>query len=296
MLGHFAWNLRLLPATLELLLWGATGAAEGSDYVPIPTGSLVARGASVVLIALVVAGSIRLRPPIDPRLEARRHWGFIGLGALLATSFVVLVASRARAPYLAPVGIGMFALVGRALEALWPAARSRRAELAVIGLVLCAVPFVPARYDAAYQTPNDALNQAPASEVGGGQPTAIAVRRLNRNRDELASESVRLAAALRPTALCCYLSSSKGICAGVRVGALLTIEDPALLDREIRRLGTTHFYVDERPTARAAKELESAGLGWTRVAPADRREPWVLLRAEPRALQRAPATTPLHTE
>ena len=296
MLGHFAWNLRLLPATLELLLWGATGAAQGSDYVLIPKGSLAARAASVVLIALVVAGSIRARPPIDPRLETRRHWGFVGLGALLFTSFVVLVASRARAPYLAPVGIAMFALVGRALEALWPAARSRRTELAVIGIVLCAVPFLPARYDAAYQTRQDDLNTAPAPGVAGGQPATIAVRRLSRNRRELASESVRLAATLRPAALCCYLGSATGTCAGVRVDALLAIEDPALLDRELRRLGTTHFYVDERTPARAAKELESAGLGWTRVAPADRRETWVLLRSEPRAPQQPSGTTPPHAD
>jgi len=141
------------------------------------------------------------------------------------------------------------------------------------GLVLCALPFVPARYDAGYATPR----------VGRGQPTAIAVRRLTPNRSELASNSVRLAWALRPSDLCYYLSVGTGTCVGVR--ALLAIDDPAVLDQELRRLGTTHFYLDERTPGRAAKGLESAGLGWTRVAPADRRERWILLRAEARSLQ-----------
>ncbi len=286
MLGHFAWNVRLLPATLELQLWGATGAAKGSDYVAVPTGSPAARAASIVLVVLLVAGSLRGRPPIDPCLAARRRWAFVGLGALLVTSFGVLVASRARAPYLAPVGIVVFVLVGRALEALFPRARSRWTELAVIGLVLCAVPFVPARYDAGYETRNDNLNTAPTPVAGFGQPMAIAVRRLTPNRSELAAESVRLAAAIRPSGLCCYLGSSTGTCAGVQVSALLhATDEPAVLDRELRKLAVSHLYLDERTLDRAAKGLESAGLGWTRVAPADRREPWALLRSEPRSLQ-----------
>jgi hypothetical protein len=271
LLGHVAWNLRLMPATAELMLWGATGAARGSDYVPVPTGSRAARGASIVLVVLIVAGLARGRPHAGSRLEPRRRWALVGLAALLATSLAVLVASRARAQYLAPVGIAMSVLIGKALEALWPTARSRAAEFAVIGLALCAVPFVPARFDAAYATPL----------VGRGQPTVVAVRRLGPYRGELASESVRLGATRRPPALCRYLGCATGTCTGVQVGGLLAIDQPAVLDRELRKLGITHLYLDEQRPGGAGRRLASAGGGWRRVAPPGEGEPWVLLRAEP---------------
>jgi hypothetical protein len=266
---HFAWNLRLLPATLESMLWGGTGAAQGTDYVPVATGSRAARAASLGLVVLLVVGFLRRSPSTAPRLGAQRRWGLVGLGALLTTSFGVLLFSRARPPYLAPLGIAAFALVGRALEALWPAARSRWMELAVVGIVSCAVPFVPAHYDPTYSTPH----------VGAGQPTALAVRRLDPHRNELALSATRLAWALRANDLCYYLSSAAGICDGVRIDTLLGTDDPAALDRELRRLGTTHLYVDERTPGHAAQKLESAGLGWTRVAPSDRSKRWVLLHS-----------------
>jgi len=155
-------------------------------------------------------------------------------------------------------------------------------ELAVVGLVLCALPFVPAHYDAAYSTPH----------VGRGQPTAMAVRRLTPYRSELASNSVRLAWALRPIDLCYYLSLSTGFCDAALIRRPLTVDDPAVLDRELRRVGTTHLYVDEWTPGDAAKKLESAGLGWTRLAPADRSERWILLRAEPLRQRPRTAGTP----
>lgn len=83
---------------------------------------------------------------------------------------------------------------------------------------------------------------------------------------------------MRPSDLCYYLGLRSGFCTGVRVDARL--DDPVLLDRELRRLGATHFYVDEGTPGRAATRLEGAGLGWTRMAPADRDASWRLLRAE----------------
>jgi hypothetical protein len=266
---HFTWNLRLLSRSIELMLWGATGAAEGSDYYPVPAGSRAARVATIVL-AVAVAAAYRHAPaPLDPEAATRRHWGFAGVGGLLAPSLVVLFASRARAPYLAPVGLAAFLLVGLAIERLWRGARSRGAELAAIAVVAAALPFVPPRYDAQYATPMS----------GPGQPIMTAVRRLSAHRAELASPSVRLASAVRPMALCAYLSTAAGWCEEVSAKWMRAVDDPAAFDAALRAIGTTHAYLDETLPRQAAEALERADLGWTRVGPPGRDEPWVLLRA-----------------
>jgi hypothetical protein len=161
---------------------------------------------------------------------------------------------------------------GIALNRLCPAARTRRAELALIGILAAALPLVPARYDATYTTPAS----------GPGQPTMTAVRRLRAHRDELASPSVRLASSVRPTALCYYLSTPAGWCSGVVSHRMRGLAEAAALDAELRRLGATHAYLDETVPRPAAEALETSPLGWRRVGPPARNEPWVLLRAEVR--------------
>jgi hypothetical protein len=95
-LRHLTWNLRLLCRSIELMLWGATGAAEGSDYYPVTAGSQTARIATIVLLVGVAAAYLGTPSPLDAATTTRRHWGAVGLGAVLAPSLLVIFGSRER--------------------------------------------------------------------------------------------------------------------------------------------------------------------------------------------------------
>lgn len=147
---HLRWNLGLVPDGLRLLLFGATSGDVTPDYVAVPRRPAFVALCSVVYLAVVAAGLLRMmRRPAQWRRELIGSSGG-GWAVLIAVSLVVpaiVLTQRPRPSYLfgfaaflmAAAGLGVHALTRDASGAVrllryWP--------LAALVLPLAATPYL----------------------------------------------------------------------------------------------------------------------------------------------------------
>jgi hypothetical protein len=141
---HFAWNVRLLPNGVELLLFNACGGKQNPDYAPAQLGSKRARKLGLLALGVVAAGGLLLA------WQWRYWWGawlrqrvggWLAILTFMPVWALIVLTQRPRPSYLFPLGLALMALVGTAVHILlaqWPAARRRLAALAPAAMVaLC---------------------------------------------------------------------------------------------------------------------------------------------------------------
>jgi hypothetical protein len=143
-LGHFAWNTRLLPSGVELLLFNATGGKMNPDYVPAETGSKRARRLGLLALGVLAAGGLLLA------WRWRYWWGawlrdragaWLAMGAFLPVWALVIITQRPRPSYLFTLSLALMAAVGMAVHVLLSQVPSLRRRLAALApaamLALC---------------------------------------------------------------------------------------------------------------------------------------------------------------
>src|SRR5262249_37225077 len=118
---HFAWNARLLPNGLELLLFNASGGKHNPDYVPARLGSKRARRLGLLTLGVLLAGGLLLAR------QWRSWWsgwlrerapGWLAILALVPVWAVVIVTQRPRPSYLFTLALALMAAVGMAVHIL----------------------------------------------------------------------------------------------------------------------------------------------------------------------------------
>jgi hypothetical protein len=183
LLEHFAWNARLLPNGLELLLFNATGGKQNPDYVPVALRRPWARRLALLTLGVFAVGCLLLV------WQWRRWWagwlrpragGWLAVAVHLPVWAAIVATQRPRPSYLFPLGLALMAAVGTAVHVLlsqWPAGRRRLAAWApAVMLGLCL--FVRPHYGRAGPSPP--------------QPCRAAVVRLLPFRDLIARSGLTL--------------------------------------------------------------------------------------------------------
>jgi hypothetical protein len=138
MLGHFWWNMRLLPSGLQVLLFNYRSGAANPDYAPTFQSNIVLVP-SLAACAIVALGAYfsfserkkwRVASFWESALETR-IWAWIALGCACLAVGGAILTNRPRPSYLFILGITIRALVGLCLYLVirrWP-------KLKGIGLV-----------------------------------------------------------------------------------------------------------------------------------------------------------------
>jgi len=150
---HVLWNARLVPGGVQLLLFNEVSGNASPDYAPVHLGSSTAWRLSVAwlaLLALAMLGQFREQPYWWTHWIGPRRWAWAGLVLLAATAGFVMLMQRPPPSYLFPLGLGLMASTGIALQMVarrWGLARwmRRLVPLPVAVLLLTVVPTYASR-------------------------------------------------------------------------------------------------------------------------------------------------------
>lgn len=230
-----AWNVRLLPAGLQLSLFGSAAGETNPGYERATLGRWQPAALLFAAIGLLLAGAVLLRRD-NSRWRAllhRQRWAWIGLAAIgLGALAVILLGQRPRPAY-------MFGLTAGLLAAIWLAAavvarrrgieRWAAAGTAILPLVL--LVLVPTRFGTGPTPINDGYERlAPVLERSADTPGV--------------GEPVLAARGWAPN-LCDYLLPNAP-CTGVNLGPNPEARaDVGGLDALLDQSGVTLIYIDE---------------------------------------------------
>lgn len=120
-LAHIAWNFRLLPSGLQILLFNATSGQSNPDYVPVNKDSDAALVASCALVVIwAVGGALLFRNRCAELLLYLRGRETVWLAMLCvaAVALPVIATQRPRPSYLFALGIVLMACTGVCLTAV----------------------------------------------------------------------------------------------------------------------------------------------------------------------------------
>jgi hypothetical protein len=163
-LVHFAWNFRLLPHGLQVLLFNATSGQSNPDYAPVIKGSRAALVASYALLAVWAVGlALLLR---NRRAELRnylrgRETVWLAMLCVAAVALPVIATQRPRPSYLFALGIVLMAGTGVCVTVI--AARFatlRRGASLVAPVALACYLFSPLHPTFAAVNPHTPLTDA----------------------------------------------------------------------------------------------------------------------------------------
>jgi hypothetical protein len=162
--NYVAWNVRLLPAGLQVALFGATSTGQNPGYFPVEEHRIYALLLSAVMLLVLVAGGIlivRERGHWRRTWLRRREWALVVLGAAALTSVVVALTQRPRAEYMYALSVVLMGAAGLAAAALLRNFRVSRASIAgaaiAVPLVLCLV--LPSHYKPSPRPLRDAVER-----------------------------------------------------------------------------------------------------------------------------------------
>jgi hypothetical protein len=118
MLGHLLWNIRLLPAGLQVALFNATSEHYNPDYVPVLLDRQIVLAPSLLALVLVGIGLVSLYRERRYWWESwlkDRIWGWIMLLCLSAVMMVVIPMQRPRPSYMFLLTLFLMAALGMCL-------------------------------------------------------------------------------------------------------------------------------------------------------------------------------------
>jgi len=121
---HSIWNLRLVPAAVQLLLFNGTSGRPNPDVVPQLQRSRMALVLSV-LAAIVVLAALwyRARRALGGRSSADSLWTWLAMLAVVSFSVPVILLLRPRPAYLYSLSLLLMAGIATCLRLLaggWP--------------------------------------------------------------------------------------------------------------------------------------------------------------------------------
>ncbi len=279
MIDFAAWNVRLLPAGLQLSLFNAAAGSENPGYEPATLGRTRSAFLGLLILGLLVAGGVTLRRDWDhwKRMLYRQRWAWIGLGAIaVGVLAVVLLSQRPRPAY-------MFGLTAGLLAAIWLSVSvlARRFGLYKPAAALAAV--VPA-----------ALVLALPTQFFGWTPIRDTVARVGPAIERPGAAESPVIAARGWSADACSLLLPNRPCRGINVGPNPEARAAVgglrnLLDAR----GVTVVYADEfgiQLDSELSGFVERPGPGWEVFeSGSNSRGRWVVLTRDPAAAMEAAA-------
>jgi hypothetical protein len=118
MADHFLWNLRLLPAGLQVALFNATADHVNPDYAPVllnQFGVMIPTLLAVGLLTLGLAKLYQQKQEWWAEWLRERVWGWTLLVCLAAVMLVVIPMQRPRPSYMFMLTLLLMAMIGMCL-------------------------------------------------------------------------------------------------------------------------------------------------------------------------------------
>ena len=112
--SHVAWNFRLLPAGLQVLLFNATSDYMDPDYAPVPMQRRYPNALSLVVLAICITGAALMwrRSNHWMRNWARsRALGWLSMLAVAAVAAPIIATQRPRPEYLYFLSVFLMILI-----------------------------------------------------------------------------------------------------------------------------------------------------------------------------------------
>jgi len=228
---HFLWNVHLLPAGLELLMFGSTSGGETPDFGP-PARSVFALPFGLFILLLFAAACYlywKDRPQWRPWFIERR-WVLLGLASLLPMNAVVILTQRPRPEYLFSLEIALLVAVGWALLVIafrLPPRRIWQGYLPIFCLVM--IWFWPSY----------------ANRVVPEHTLARTYSRLKPARSLFERVGTRLVTSGYGSELCSYLGHSNSACTAIEFnGVRDQMANGTSLETVLGKERATLFYAD----------------------------------------------------
>lgn len=256
-LEHLAWNLRLFPAGIQVLMFNQTSAAHNPDYAPVRR-SWVAVPLTIVWLGIIAVGALKVwgrgrdwwRSSVQPAA-----WAWLVLLSAVFGALIVGMIQRPRPSYLFSLGILLRAFTGALMLPLFRRLQEIRQPTAWFPLaVVVVILLTPSYYGWAHGS--------------GSRPLLEAYRRLARFEELMKQPATVFLARNFATELCNYVA--KGRCTGLMYPRL--VDEFRLGDSwlaVLRRHRVNLLFADEsllRSQQGQALVAEVRKSGWRTVA------------------------------
>jgi hypothetical protein len=109
-----SWNISLVPAGLQVGLFGATAGGKNPDYIPVADQSTYPIILSALVVAILLAGCVLLPRQWQfwKQTLAPRIWTLGVLASVAAMTVLVALTQRPRPEYIYPLTVALMALIG----------------------------------------------------------------------------------------------------------------------------------------------------------------------------------------
>ena len=158
--GFVKWNARLLPAGLQVALFGATSSGPTPDYIPVVNHKSYTLVLSAILLAVLAAGMALTLLDRDfwRRTLAPNAWSFLVLGIMAFTTLVVALSQRPRPEYMYALTVGVLILAGLCTAAVLRRFGGTRFVAAIaLGSIAVLCLVVPSHYHRGPRPLHDAV-------------------------------------------------------------------------------------------------------------------------------------------
>jgi hypothetical protein len=266
-LGHFAWNLRLLPNGLQLSLFGTMSGNVTPDYNPVPVRrrrSLVESGLLMALIAAGVVTRTRERGVLGQSPSGRRFIGWLALApAAVVVLLLIVPTQRPRPEYLYGLSLPIVAVGAWAADALL----RRRGLLDDVSFWTPIAMVLPFLAYGTYFTP-------PPGQAAA-RPLLETIRRLEPYHDRISAPGTVFLTGQHAFSLGGYMVSPRVEPPPRVLGneVLSRLGDTEPVEAFLERFGVNLFYLDEGVSAKLRSNLlhrtflDSLGAnGWRTLA------------------------------
>lgn len=155
MANYFLWNIRLIPAGLQKLMFNRTADTANPDYAPTHTGDPQANMFSLIVLGVVLVGGIYM-------WRERRHWwdtrlkdhymAWLAILCAVVSVVVVMLTERPRPSYMFNLSILLLATFGLAFEVIithtrWSNWFAASVPLLISALIIFMPPYYTPTYD-----------------------------------------------------------------------------------------------------------------------------------------------------
>lgn len=253
-LEHFAWNVRLAPSGIQLLLFNAISGKETPDYMPVQSGNRYVAILSILCLLIWGTGLTLL-------FREREYWWHhylkgreVGLAVMISTvsvSVPVILTQRPRPSYLFALSVFLMWLTAFALRAILrklPGGKNCQ-FIPALGLILL-IFFAPAKF---------------ANRELGNTTLRALYHQLKPYQPMLDSQNVVFLKGEYAGEIRNYIGCGKGVYYGYPV--IDDVAHPAELPTRLDELGVNWIYLDERQIRRFEQDEADTALPFVDRAP-----------------------------
>ena len=243
-LGHFAWNLRLLPGGTQLSLFGAMSGSVTPDYNPVPVErrrSLLESGILMVLIAAGLIAWNRQRVTSGRRPSGEHVIGWLALSPAAAVALLLIVPTqRPRPEYLYGLSLPIITAAAWGADVLI----QRWGVLDRLGLWMPVMMVLPFLVFGTYFAPPP--GQSPR------RPLLETIRRLEPYHDRISAPGAVFLAGHHAFSLDGYMVRPRVEPQPRVLGneVLSRLDDTEPVEIFLERFGVNLFYIDEGVSSR----------------------------------------------